>query len=83
MERQASLRVDKGCPLLSGNHPRSLGPLSMSLARETHPRAQGDGKRLAQHFASRLPGVRKAGWGKDPAFSKDSLPQPQPEKAQN
>ena len=83
MERQASLRVDRGCPLLSGNHLRSLGPLSLSLARETHPRAQGDGKRLAQHFASRLPGVSKAGWEKDPAFSKDSLPQSQPEKPQN
>lgn len=83
MERQASLRVDKGCPLLSGNHPRTLGPLSMSLARETHPRAQGDGKRLAQHFASRLRG-QESWLGKDRAFSKeDSLPQPQPEKAQN
>lgn len=59
-ERQASLGVDRGSPLLFANQLRSLGPLSMSLAFETHLRAQRDGKRLAQHFASRFPGVSKA-----------------------
>lgn len=55
-KRQAPLsQSGQGLPSLSGNHPRTLGPLSYELGTWTHPRAQ----EMATSTGWHLP----PGWG--------------------